>query len=572
MENNEANLSGGMSVDNRAVNNSAAAPSSADGLHAASAAPVASAGEPTVQVALVGAGPGDPGLITVQGRDLLRHANIVVYDYLSNDALLAEAPADAQLVSVGKKGFAKHLTQPEINDLLVRKARELQASGGGLIVRLKGGDPFVFGRGGEEALALRQAGIPFQVVPGVTSGVAAPAYAGIPVTHRTVSSSVTFITGHEDPTKDRSAIDWPALARLAVKGGTLCFYMGMRNLELIVSRLMDEGLAADTPVALVRWGTLPAQRTLVAPLSQVAQRAREAGFAAPVIILVGQVAGLREQLVWYERAPLFGRSIVVTRSRAQAPAFTKRLHDLGADVRAFPAIECVAPESYAALDAAIDQLSGYDWVVFTSVNGVERFFERLQQCMPAGRPADARALAGARIATIGPATAAYLRTFGLIPDAVPTTYRGEAVCEAMQQVCAAAGTSLDGARVLLPRAQVARQALPDLLRQAGAQVDVVPAYQTVAPHGPIADDLAQALRDGTVDAVTFTSSSTVRNLLTMLGDDAATLLAGCELFSIGPVTSATLRQAGLSRIHEAQVYTIDGLIACLCDFYTADKG
>lgn len=548
---------------------------------------------PPVKVALVGAGPGDPGLITVQGRALLRRAAVVVYDYLANDALLAQVPADAELIPVGKKGFTQHLKQDQINDLLVRKARALQAAGGGLIVRLKGGDPFVFGRGGEEALALSRAGIPFQVVPGVTSGVAAPAYAGIPVTHRTLSSSVTFVTGHEDPTKDASALDWTALARLLGKGGTLCFYMGMHNLDKIAERLMAAGARADVPAALVRWGTLPAQRSLVAPLSQIAQVARDEGFSAPVIILVGPVATLHETLGWYEHLPLFGRRIVVTRSRAQAPAFMARLRDLGADVRSLPAIECVPPESYAALDAALARLDSYDWIVFTSANGVERFFARLQERMPAGRPADARALSHARIAAIGPATAAHLREYGIIADAVPATYRGEAVCAAMQQVCEASGGTLAGARVLLPRAQVARRALPDLLRRAGAHVEVVPVYQTVVPHGESAESLARSLREGRVDAVTFTSSSTVRNLLALLdeavaGDEAAApaggdsavaasgraaarMLADCELFSIGPVTSAALREAGLTRIHEAETYTIEGLTACLCDFFGADR-
>lgn len=555
-----------------------------------------------VKVALIGAGPGDPGLLTVRGRELLQWADVVVYDYLANDALLALAPDDAERIPVGKKGFAHHPTQLQINQLLVQCARQLQQAGGGLIVRLKGGDPFVFGRGGEEALALAQAHIPFEIVPGVTSGVAAPAYAGIPVTHRTLSSSVTFVTGHEDPTKNASAIDWMALARLAARGGTLCFYMGMHNLGMIAQRLMGEGLAADTPAALVQWGTLPAQRTMIAPLSVIESRSRDAGFGAPSIILVGPVATLRDQLAWYERLPLFGRRVVVTRSRSQAPTFTKRLHDLGAEVLAFPAIECVPPESYGSLDAAIDRLNVYDWIVFTSVNGVQCFFERLQDRAPKGGVVDARALAGMRIATIGPATAAHLRRFGLVADAVPTSYRGEAVYAAMQEVCAATGSSLKGAHVLLPRAQVARQALPDLLRAAGAQVDVVPAYRTVIPRGDTVRALIDALTAGQVDALTFTSSSTVRNLLELLGegtdesagrgdacaadhdsmpvdkpmaDDGARtvrdLLARCELFSIGPVTSATLREAGLERIHEATIYTIDGLIACLCAFYGADR-
>lgn len=533
-------------------------------------------------VYLVGAGPGDAGLITVRGRELLERADIVVYDYLANAELLDAVPEGAERLYVGKKGFAPHAVQGDINTLLVDKARELQARGGGALVRLKGGDPFVFGRGGEEALALAQAGIPFQVVPGVTAGVAAPAYAGIPVTHRGISSSVTFITGHEDPAKNRTAVDWIALARLAGKGGTLCFYMGMRNLETICTRLMQEGTAGDTPVALVRWGSLPAQQALVSTLDAAPADAEAAGMGAPAIILVGQVAVLRAQLSWFERAPLIGRRIVVTRSRVQASTFSAALREQGADVWEFPTIEFEDPDSFEALDRALAHLGDYRWVVFTSVNGVERFFARLAHRVqaaddpsapdtavnPVARlPIDARALAHAKVAAIGPATARRLRDFGICADAVPATYRGEAVFEAIRQAAEDDGEQLAGVKVLIPRAQEARAALPSLLEQAGAQVDVVPVYKTVSPGGAAAFDLAQALRDGKVDALTFTSSSTARNLATLLGADAAELMAAAELFSIGPVTTETLKATGVSDVHEADSYTIAGLVSCLCDFY-----
>lgn len=527
--------------------------------------------EANTVVYLVGAGPGDAGLITARGRELLERADIVVYDYLANAALLACVPADAERLYVGKKGFSDHVTQDDINALLVDKARELEQRGGGTLVRLKGGDPFVFGRGGEEALALAEAGIPFQAVPGVTAGVAAPAYAGIPVTHRGISSSVTFVTGHEDPAKDATAIDWTALARLAARGSTLCFYMGVRNLGMICARLQQEGAPGDTPVALVRWGSLPSQQTLTATLADAPQAARAAHFAAPAIILVGGVVQLRAELAWFERLPLFGRRIVVTRSRTQASAFSRRLAELGAQVCEFPTIAFQDPDSYAVLDAALADLASFRWVVFTSANGVDRFFARLEQTAEPGACTDARVLAHARVAAIGPATARRLRQHGIKADAVPDSYRGEAVFEAIRTAEQQAGGTLAGARVLIPRAQEARPQLPDLLRGAGADVTAAPAYKTVLPEDAGAADLVRRLREGAVDAVTFTSSSTARNLLALLGPDAAALQEHAQLFSIGPVTTGTLADASCTDVHEAREYTIDGLVACLCGYYRERK-
>ena len=502
-------------------------------------------------VYLVGSGPGDAGLITVRGRELLRRADAVVYDYLAPAELLDEVPAEAERVYVGKKGFSAHVTQGEINELIAAKAREVAERGGSCVVRLKGGDPFVFGRGGEEALALAEAGVPFQVVPGVTSGVAAPAYAGIPVTHRTVASTVTFVTGHEDPTKNESAVDWAALAALAAAGGTLCFYMGMRNLGLVSGRLQERGLPAGFPVALVQWGTTARQRTLVSTLAAVEDDAREAGIGAPAIILVGEAAKLRDELSWFERRPLFARRFAVTRSRSQASGLVARLRELGADVIEFPTIAFAEPDDFGPLDEALARLGDYSWVVFTSVNGVDAFFERLD--------GDARSLAGVRVAAIGPATAARLAQHGIVADVVPGEYRGEAVFEAMRD----AG-SLSGARVLIARAQEAREALPELLCEAGAEVDVVAAYKTVAPNGDGAEELARRLEAGDIDGVTFTSSSTARNLVALLGDDAVAL-RNAMLFSIGPITSATLRDLGFDDIVEADEYTIDGLLAAILE-------
>ncbi len=564
----------------------------------------AAAQNPRTRVYLVGAGPGDMGLMTVKGLSLVQRADIIVYDYLANPALLVHARPDAELIDVGKKGFSTHIGQEAINALLVRKARELEkrtvdeprtdasgaprtdtsseqftdASGESaprtstsdepVLVRLKGGDPFVFGRGGEEALALAEAGIPFEVVPGVTSGVAAPAYAGIPVTHRMVASSVTFVTGNEDPTKEETALDWDALARMGKTGGTLCFYMGVRNLEAIARNLIAHGLLEDTPTALVRWGTTAKQQVLFAPLADAAARAAAANFTAPAIIVVGPVAAIRDKLRWFARAPLAGKRIVVTRARAQASALSDELAALGAEVFEMPAIEIGAPDSYDALDAALSCLETYDWLVFTSANGVERFFARLAEgaCFPECAR-DARALAHARIAAIGPATASQLAAHGIVPDVVPSEYRAEAVFKALVEN----GLTAEK-RVLIPRAQKAREALPRLLASFGAQVDVVPVYRTELPASSSADRTRSLFASGNIDAVTFTSSSTVRNLLTLLGAEAHELLRSIDLFSIGPVTTGTLAEHGVSgaNVREAPAYTIPHLVALIRDTYDAE--
>lgn len=526
---------------------------------------------------LVGAGPGDPSLITARGLDLIRRADVIVYDYLVSPRLLDQAPARADLVYVGKKGFDRHVSQDQINALLVDKAQELEARAdaggpvvtrgeGPVLVRLKGGDPYVFGRGGEEALALRAAGIPFEVVPGVTAGIAAPAYAGIPVTHRKLASSVTLVTGHEDPTRTESSLDWPALARLVVRGDTVCFYMGIHALPRIARCLQEEGASPQTPVALVRWGTTPDQQTLVSTLAQAPQDVARAGFMAPAIIVVGQTVGLRDGLSWYERLPLFGRTIVVTRSRTQADGLVGMLRNLGADVREVPAIAFKEPESYADLDSGIQGLGGYDWIVFTSANGVQSFFGRLRTAF--GK--DARALAGALVAAIGPGTARVLQAQGVSADLIPDDYRAEGMFAAMRDYAVGhGGQGLDGARVLIPRAQEARDTLPRLLGEAGALVDVAAAYRTVVPEGGAVADLRRALADGRVDAVTFTSSSTVRNFCKMVGPDAASLMGGVAACSIGPITSQTLRERGMEPAVEADRFTVEGLVTAIKGHYEA---
>lgn len=511
------------------------------------------------KVYLVGAGPGDLGLITVRGLELVKRADAVVYDYLSSGDFLDCVREDAEVFYVGKKGFGEHVSQAEINELLVRLATE--GAPGRVIVRLKGGDPFVFGRGGEEALALAEHKIPFEVVPGVTSGLAAPMYAGVPVTQRKVASSVTLVTGHEDPTREETGVDWPALAALVRRGNTVCFYMGMRTLPEISGRLLEEGADASTPAALVRWGTTSHQETLVATLGTVAEEAERARFASPAIIVVGQVVSYRGKLSWFERLPLFGRTIAVTRSRAQAGDFVRQLESRGADVHAFPVIDFSCPDSFEGLDRGIERLATYDWVVFTSANGAERFFDRLARV----HGGDARSFGGAKIAAIGPATSRALEAHGIRADAVPQQYRAEGVFEAIR---ASVGEgALSGARVLIPRAQTARETLPEMLRAAGAIVDVAAAYKTVLPERSRVEELVGLLERGEVDALPFTASSTARNLVELLGKRAKELLGDVDLFSIGPVTSETLHDFGLRVAAQAEEYTIPGLVSAIEGYY-----
>lgn len=544
-------------------------------------------------VYLVGAGPGDPGLITIRARELLENADTVIYDYLASEAVMRFVPATAQKIFVGKKGFSAHVTQDQINDCLVDNARE---GAGRSIVRLKGGDPFVFGRGGEEALALRDAGIRFEVMPGITAGVAACAYAGIPVTHRTLASSVTLITGHETPDKASSTIDWAHLARGT---DTICFYMGIRDLPLISQRLTENGRPASTPVALIRWGTTPHQEVLCGTLADIAQRAEKAAFKAPAIIVVGQVVSLRDKLKWFEDRPLLGKTVVVTRTRAQASDLSAKLRRAGAEVVEFPTIEIrprtiafAAPAAAQDIRRAIEHLGSYNWVVFTSANGVKCFFAMLDELH-----LDARAFAGAKIAAIGSATAAALQRTGLRADAVPQQFVAESAAKMLIDEGVGAGSS-----VLIPRASVARNTLPELLREAGATVDVLPVYDTVEPEidNQSVLNLVDRLREGSVDAVTFTSSSTARNFASILDkacaavasdsgtsglasrpsngfvptDDSAVhegstmpspseLLSGVKCASIGPITSKTMEACGLSVAVQAETYTIDGLMEAL---------
>jgi uroporphyrinogen III methyltransferase / synthase len=497
---------------------------------------------------LVGSGPGDPGLFTVKGVRCMEEADAVVYDRLAPESLLKYARPEAEKTYVGKKPGNPTMSQEEINDLLVALGRA-----GKTVVRLKGGDPYIFGRGGEEALALLDAGLPFEVVPGVTSGVAAPAYAGIPVTHRQVSTSVAFVTGHEDPTKDRTDVDWGKLANAA---DTLVLYMGVGRLAEISAGLISAGRTPTTPVACVRWGTVPEQRTVTGTLEDIADRVAEAGLKPPAIVVVGDVVALREAgLDWYERRPLFGRRVVVTRARAQAGELSAELERLGAEVYEFPTIEISPPEDFGPLDEAIRALDSFDWLVFTSVNGVEAFVKRVRY-----HGLDLRAVPrDAKVAAIGPATAERLEEVGLRVDVVPGEYRAEALIEALD-----AG-SLAGRRVLIPRAKVAREVLPEKLREAGAEVVVPPAYESV-PSSAGKEELSLRLRDGEVDCVTFTASSTVENFVGAFGEEeAARLLSGTRVVCIGPITAGTARERGLPVDAEAAEYTIPGLVESVTD-------
>ncbi|HZJ27421.1 MAG TPA: uroporphyrinogen-III C-methyltransferase [Acidimicrobiia bacterium] len=491
-------------------------------------------------VFLVGAGPGDPGLLTVRGADLLAQADVVVFDRLAAPSLVDLAPPTAERIDVGKAPGRVAMDQDGINAVLTDRGRR-----GLSVVRLKGGDPFVFGRGGEEAEALATAGVAFEVVPGITSSIAAPAYAGIPVTHRGVSTHFTVVTGHEDPAKGRSDVDWEAVARV---GGTLVILMGAGHIGHIAQRLRAGGLAPDTPVAAVRAGTRPDQHTIRTTLGAVADDAAGVGIRPPSAIVVGAVAAL--DLSWFERRPLFGRRVVVTRARGQASRLTARLEALGAEVVELPSI-AVEP-----IDFDIPNLERYAWIVFTSVNGVEHFFTRAID----GRGLDARALAHLRIAAIGPGTAGALARRGLRVDLVPERFVAESLLESFPVPGA------PGERVLLAQAEIAREVLPEGLGALGRAVDVLAVYRT---HTATPDpSRLEVVRGGAIDAVTFTSASTVTNFCDLVGTVADPPPA---VISIGPITSATASERGLAVTAEADPHTIDGLVQALLAVFDSES-
>jgi uroporphyrinogen III methyltransferase / synthase len=488
------------------------------------------------KVYLVGAGPGDPGLLTMSGYITLVRADVVLYDRLAPPELLDMLPG-TERIYVGKEPGRPAMEQEEINARLVELGRE-----GKTVVRLKGGDPFVFGRGGEEAEALAAAEVPFEVVPGITAGIAAPAYAGIPVTHRGRAAAVAFVTGHEDPSKPESDLDWSALAAFP---GTLVFYMGVRNLDGIASSLTEAGRPAEEPVAVVERGTTPHQRTVVGTLADIAERVAEAGIGPPAITIVGSVVELRDRIAWFERSkPLHGTSVVVTRARVQASALASRLAEHGAAVIETPVIR-IEPLPTDEIDRAVERIGDYALVCLTSGNAVTPFFDALRR-----RGLDARDLAGIRFAAIGDMTAAFLSGAGIHADVVPERSVAEGLVEAL------ADEQLDGRRVLIPSAETARDVLPNALRERGAEVDVVAVYRTV-PETPSEETLEAASR---ADYVTFTSSSTVRNFADAIGDRFP---RGARVVSIGPATSASARELGIEVHVEAEQHDLDGLVDAL---------
>lgn len=491
-------------------------------------------------VYLIGAGPGDPGLITVRGRECIGRAEVILYDYLANEELLRHASPGAEVIYAGKVGGAHNREQSQINELLVAKA-----SAGKVVARLKGGDPFVFGRGGEECEALAAAGIPFEIVPGVTAGIGAAAYAGIPLTHRDFTTSVAFVTGHEGHGKDVSTIDWE---RLSLGSGTVVFYMGVKNLPQIAANLVAHGRSPETPVALIRWGTRPEQEVLSGTLADIAEKARRASFRAPAITVVGDVVTLREKLRWFDSRPLFGRTVLVTRAVDQAGEFAHLLEGRGAKVLECPTIRIAPPEEIGELDAALESLTRFDWIVFTSVNAVAHFFARLRE-----KGFDSRALGSAKVCAVGPKTAASLAPFGIVPDLVPPDYKGEGVVAALaEKGCA-------GSRVLFPRGDLARDVVPEGLRALGAEVVAPVAYRNL-PADTVPPEVAAALETRRVDCVTFTSSSTVMNLARLLGENRfLTYLEGVTVAAIGPVTAKTCRELGLAVAIEPKEYTLAAL-------------
>ncbi|MEN6463782.1 MAG: uroporphyrinogen-III C-methyltransferase [Syntrophaceae bacterium] len=502
------------------------------------------------KVYLIGAGPGDPGLITVKGLKCLGEADVIIYDYLVSPELLRHARKDSRLLYVGKKGGEHSITQSELNKLIVEEAAK-----GVVVARLKGGDPFIFGRGGEEAEVLAGAKIDFEIVPGVTSAIAVPAYAGIPLTHRTFTSTVCFVTGHEDPNKEQTDIDWKGLSGI----GTLVFLMGVKNLPSIIKNLVEGGKSPQTPAALIRWGTTPDQQTITGTLEDIEKKAEEAGFRPPSIFVVGGVVSLRDVLGWFETKPLFGKGVVITRPIEQAHDFIELLAAEGARPIHFPTIKIEPPLYWTGLDEAIDNIELYSWLIFTSANGVRFFLRRLRE---KGR--DIRDLKNIRICSIGPATAAMLKKMGIHVEMVPNEYISEGVIKSFS------GIDVRGKKILLPRAEIARDIIPEELAKMGASVDVVTAYRTVQ-SGAKKSELQEHLDKGRVDVITFTSPSTVANFVHIMGKDFK-LPEKVKIACIGPVTAAAAKKNGFRIDIMQNEYTIPGLVASIGEFFRSEKG
>ncbi|MGA2411054.1 MAG: uroporphyrinogen-III C-methyltransferase [Candidatus Binataceae bacterium] len=501
------------------------------------------------RVFLVGAGPGAPDLITVRGAEMIRTAGVIVYDQLVSPATLSLAAAGAELIFAGKKGGGASAKQAEINRILIEQAKL-----GRRVVRLKGGDPFIFGRGGEEAEALRAAGIDFEIVPGVTSAIAAPAFAGIPLTHREHGSFVTILTGHLDPAKaGAEAIPWADLASASNGRGTIVMLMGTARLRDNLNHLIKGGIAPVTPAAAIQWGTTADQRSVIATAATLADEVERDGLGAPAVIVVGECAALGHDLAWFERMPLHGRRILVTRAAANGSAFVSKLRAMGAEAIAVPVIEVAPPSSYALLDSAIARLDSFDWIIFTSVKGVDAFVERLRTLSR-----DIRDLGSASLAAIGPATAARLDHFALKVSAMPVEYRAERLIDAITPA------RIKDAHILIPRAEVAREILPVMLLEARArEVVIAPAYRTVMPSGGTIEHVQRLIDTGQIDLVTFTSPSTVNHFVEVAGPAATGLKAAV----IGPITGEAARARGFQIAVEAETYTIGGLAAAIQSYY-----
>ncbi len=489
---------------------------------------------------LAGAGPGDLGLVTLRVREALGEADVVVFDYLCNQEMLKWARREAEIIYAGKKAGQHTLKQEEINALIVKKTKA-----GKLVLRLKGGDPFLFGRGGEEAEALADAGLSFEIVPGVTSAIAAPAYAGIPVTHREHAAQLTIFTGHEDPTKPESTLDYAALAKAP---GTKVMLMGVERIGPIMDQLQQHGVPATMPIALVRWGTTGRQQVLSGMVSDIAEKVASTGFAAPAVAVIGTVAALREKLAWFDKRPLWGKRIVVTRTRQQAGALSSKLRALGADVYELPTIRIEPPTQEREFVSAVVHAHQYNWIVFTSPNGVQAFFDKFYEVR-----GDARELGPAKIAAIGPATAAKVREYRFAVDLQPKEFVAEAVVAAFEET-----ESIENLTVLIARAETARDVLPDALTKLGAIVDVVPVYRTVPETDDVSGGIARFTAEG-ADLITFTSSSTAENFKAL----GLPWPEEMKTASIGPITSQTMRELGMKVDVEAGQYDIPGLVAAI---------
>jgi len=501
------------------------------------------------KVYIVGAGPGDIGLITVKGLKCLKKADVVVYDFHLNAQVLNYINHNADFIYAGKRGGHHTMTQDEINSTIVRKAKE-----GKVICRLKGGDPFVFGRGGEEAEALANEGIEFEIVPGVSSAVAAPAYAGIPLTHRLYSSSLTVVPGYEDTTKEESSINWDALAKGA---GTIVFLMAVKNISMVCRTLIEKGKGPDTPVAVIRWGTRSDQKTIVSTLKDITQMVKERDIKPPAVMVVGEVVKLREILKWYENKPLFSHRVLVTREHSEG---FEALEELGAEVIEFSTIKIVPPENWKELDAAIDKIESYYWLIFTSANGVKFFLKRFFE-----KERDIRDLKGIKICAVGDKTASFIKRYGIKVDLVPDKFNAEGLIETFSS-----GGKLNGMRFLLPRAEEAREIFPEKVRELGGEIDVATAYRAVKPevHGK---RLRRFLKEGKISIATFTSAATFNNFMSIMEDDAFDSLKGVAIAVIGPVTAKAVEKAGLKVSIMPEEATIEAMVKSIIEWSAGSK-